>query len=86
MRAVYCVHIGEDDHEVKLRLMKSDEISVSSFNPVEILARSQLGGCGSMPELLPAYRMPNDSAIDRILKAASDVLRRAERLRRWMAT
>jgi very-short-patch-repair endonuclease len=30
-----------------------------------------------MPELLAAFAMPNDPAVDRILKAASDVLRRA---------
>ena len=63
--------------EVKLRLMKGDEVLANSSHPVEILARNQWGGCGSMPELLPAFCMPNDPAIDRILKAASDVLRRA---------
>jgi len=30
-----------------------------------------------MPELLPAFCMPNDPAVDKVLKAASDVLRRA---------
>ena len=63
--------------EVRLRLMKGDEVLASSSHLVEILARNQWGGCGSMPELLPAFCMPNDPAIDRILKAASDVLRRA---------
>ncbi len=63
--------------EVRLRLMIGEEVLASSSQPVEILARNQWGGCGSMPELLPAFCMPNDPAIDRILKAASDVLRRA---------
>jgi very-short-patch-repair endonuclease len=63
--------------EVRLRLLKDDEVLASSSHPVEILARNQWGGCGSMPELLPAFCMPNDPAIDRILKSASDVLRRA---------
>lgn len=46
---------------------------------VELLARNQWGGIGSMDELLPAFVMPNDRAVDRILKAASDILRRAGR-------
>lgn len=46
---------------------------------VELLARNDWGGAGSMPELLPVFCTPNDPAVDRILKAASDVLRRAGR-------
>ena len=45
--------------------------------PVELLAHNQWGGIGTMAELLPAFVMPNDPAVDRVLKAASDVLRRA---------
>ena len=45
--------------------------------PIELLAKNHWGGTGSMPELLPAFCMPNDPAVDRVLKAASDVLRRA---------
>ncbi len=43
--------------------------------PVEVLARNEWGGGGSMPELLAAFVLPNDPAINRVLKAASDVLR-----------
>ena len=46
-------------------------------HPLELLAHNQWGGVGSMAELLPAFVMPNDPAVDRVLKAASDVLRRA---------
>jgi hypothetical protein len=45
--------------------------------PVQLLAHNQWGGIGGMAELLPAFVMPNDPAVDRVLKAASDVLRRA---------
>jgi hypothetical protein len=45
--------------------------------PVELLAHNQWGGIGAMAELLPAFVMPNDPAVDRVLTAASDVLRRA---------
>ncbi|MGZ5985063.1 MAG: hypothetical protein ACXWK7_08990, partial [Caulobacteraceae bacterium] len=31
----------------------------------------------AMAELMPAFVMPNDPAVDRILKAASETLRRA---------
>lgn len=57
-----------------------EEDSVPLFSgryPVELLAKNHWGGTGSMPELLPAFCMPNDPAVDKVLKAASDVLRRA---------
>lgn len=46
-------------------------------HPVQLLAHNQWGGVGAMAELLPAFVMPNDPSVDRLLKAASDVLRRA---------
>lgn len=45
--------------------------------PVELLARNQWGGASSMPELLAVFCTPNDPDVDKVLKAASDVLRRA---------
>ena len=63
--------------EIRLKLMKGDQVLTSSLHPVEILARNQWGGCNSMAELLPAFCMPNDPAVDKILKAASEVLLRA---------
>lgn len=45
--------------------------------PIELLARNEWGGAGAMPELLAAFALPNDPAVGRLLKAASDVLRRA---------
>jgi hypothetical protein len=44
--------------------------------PVELLARNEWGGSAAMPELLAAFVQPNDPAISRVLKAASEVLRR----------
>ncbi len=46
---------------------------------VELLARTEWGGGAAMPELLAAFVMPNDPAVSRLLKSASDVLRRAGR-------
>ncbi len=45
--------------------------------PIELLAYNEWGGAGYMPELLAAFSMPNDPAIDRILHDASMILRRA---------
>ena len=47
--------------------------------PIELLARNEWGGAAAMPELLAAFALPNDPAVGRLLKAASDVLRRAGR-------
>lgn len=64
---------------VTLRLLQGDaELATAQF-PVELLARNQWGGAGSMTELLAAFCMPNDPAVDHVLKGASDTLRRAGR-------
>lgn len=47
--------------------------------PVEALARNEWGGANAMPELLAALILPNDPAVSRVLKAASDILHRAGR-------
>ena len=41
---------------------------------VEVLARNEWGGGGVQPELLPAFVLPNDPAVSRVLKAAGRVL------------
>ncbi len=64
---------------VRVELKRGDQLLASMSHPVELLARNQWGGLGSMVELLPAFVMPDDPAVDRVLKAASDVLRRAGR-------
>ncbi len=60
-----------------LRLTCKEEVLCSQSFPIELLAKNEWGGVNSMPELLAAFSMPNDPAVDRILKSASDVLRRA---------
>lgn len=64
---------------VTLRLAAGERILAESAHPIELLARGEWGGAGTMAELLPVFVMPNDPAVDRVLKAASDVLRRAGR-------
>ncbi|OCR25948.1 DNA helicase [Pseudomonas syringae] len=63
--------------EVVLRLSRGDELIAEQRVVTELLARTEWGGLSAMPELLAAFCMPNDPAVDRVLKAASQVLRRA---------
>ncbi|MGC9270921.1 DUF3320 domain-containing protein [Acidiphilium sp.] len=62
---------------ITLRLTEDETELAAMVYPIDLLARTEWGGMSSMAELLPAFVMPNDPAIDRILKTASDVLRRA---------
>ena len=55
----------------------SDVPATTRRVPVELLARNEWGGAAAMPELLAAFSLPNDPAVGRLLKAASEVLRRA---------
>src|SRR3546814_1256650 len=41
------------------------------------LAPNEWGGARHMPELLAAFVMPNDPAVSRLLKEASEILRRS---------
>lgn len=45
--------------------------------PVELLAYNEWGGSSYMPDLLAAFSMPNDPAVDRVLRDASLILRQA---------
>ncbi len=62
--------------EVTLCLRHGDEELFTECYPLEALAKNEWGG-EAMVELLPSFIMPNDPAVDRILKATSDVLRSA---------
>ncbi|MYK68077.1 MAG: DUF4011 domain-containing protein, partial [Gammaproteobacteria bacterium] len=58
--------------------LEKDGIRLARFRlPVDLLAYNEWGGAGFMPELLAAFCMPNDPAVDAILRDASDTLRRA---------
>lgn len=41
---------------------------------IEVLARNEWGGYGSSPEILASFCMPNEPAVERLLKATSDFL------------
>lgn len=63
--------------DVRLRLEAGGQELAVSEHRVELLARGEWGGARTMSELLAAFSMPNDPAVDRVLKTASEVLRRA---------
>lgn len=63
--------------DVVMRLVQGESLLLEQRFPTELLARTEWGGLSAMPELLAAFCMPNDPAVDRVLKAASQVLRRA---------
>ena len=65
---------------VSLRLERNGETLAELSKPVELLAYNEWGGAGFMPELLAAFSTPNDPAIDRILRNASEVLRRSGKM------
>lgn len=76
----YLADLTEGMHaSVHLRLCSQSAVVAERHFQIELLARNQWGGAGSMPELLAAFCTPNDPAVDRVLKSASDVLRRAGR-------
>jgi hypothetical protein len=60
-----------------LQLQRADDVLATLESPVELLARNEWGGTADMTELLAAFVQPNDPAIDRLLKATAEVLRRA---------
>ena len=62
---------------VRFRLEKAGNILAELPKPVALLAYNEWGGAGYMPELLAASCMPNDPAVDTILRAASKTLHRA---------
>ncbi|QKZ04050.1 DUF3320 domain-containing protein [Pseudomonas eucalypticola] len=46
---------------------------------VELLPRNQWGGLAHIPDMTAAFVQPNDSAVERLLKQAADVLRKSDR-------
>lgn len=62
---------------VTVRMERNGEVLAEETRPVELLSYNEWGGSGYMPELLAAFSLPNDPAVDRILHDASRVLRRA---------
>ena len=61
----------------KITVEQNGTVIADQTKPVELLAYNEWGGAGYMPELLAAFSMPNDPAVDRVLRDASLILRQA---------
>lgn len=78
LNAGYLAELSESlNAEVALWLTCAEGVVAEERFAVQLLAKTEWGGVSAMPELLAAFCMPNDPAVDRVLKAASAVLRRA---------
>ena len=78
LNAAYLAGLTESlNADVVMRVSQGENVLVEQRVPTQLLARTEWGGLSAMPELLAAFCMPNDPAVDRVLKAASQVLRRA---------
>lgn len=62
---------------VTIRVLSAGEVVAEEVIDVELLACNEWGGAGYMPELLAAFCTPNDPAVDRLLRQASQILRAA---------
>lgn len=73
--AAYLAGLNEAERgEITLRLTIGGEIVNERHFPVRLLARDEWGGVADMIQLLPAFVMPNEPAVARILRAAAERL------------
>jgi very-short-patch-repair endonuclease len=73
--AAYLAGLDEAERgDIKLRLLKGDRVLAETIVPVRLLARDEWGGVSDMAQLLPAFIMPNDPAIFRVLRSAAERL------------
>ena len=73
--AAYLAGLNEAERgEITLRLTANGEVVDECHFPVRLLARDEWGGVADMVQLLPAFAMPNDPAIARILRVAAERL------------
>ncbi|WP_445371312.1 DUF4011 domain-containing protein [Methylomonas sp. HW2-6] len=64
---------------VTVTVEQGDRILAQESKTIELLAYNEWGGSDYMPELLAAFVMPNESAIDRVLRDASLILRTSDK-------
>ncbi|MCX2842992.1 DUF4011 domain-containing protein [Microbulbifer thermotolerans] len=62
---------------VTIRVCQGERCIAECSISVELLAHNEWGGSTYIPELLAAFCMPNDPAVDRLLGQASQILRKA---------
>lgn len=73
--AGYLAGLNEAERgDVNLTLISADGPLLETQLPVRLLARDEWGGVADMAQLLPAFVMPNDPAVPRILRSAAKQL------------
>lgn len=73
--AAYLAGLNEAERgDIKLRLFQGDHIVTETIHPVRLLARDEWGGVADMGQLLPAFVMPNDPAVFKLLRSAAERL------------
>ena len=73
--AGYLAGLNEAERgEITLRLCAGDAVLDEQRYDVRLLARDEWGGVADMAQLLPAFVMPNDPAVARVLRTAADRL------------
>jgi very-short-patch-repair endonuclease len=60
---------------VTVTIEQGEHVLAQETRSIELLAYNEWGGSDYMPELLAAFAMPNEPAIDRVLRDASLILR-----------
>jgi very-short-patch-repair endonuclease len=73
--ATYLSGLNEAERGViTLVLYRNGEVLSEQRLHVRLLARDEWGGVADMAQLLPAFAMPNDPAVSKVLKLAADKL------------
>jgi len=73
--AGYLAGLNEAERgEITVRLTCGEEVLDEQLIPVRLLARDEWGGVSDMAQLLPAFVMPNDPAVSRVLRKAAQRL------------
>lgn len=73
--ASYLAGLNEAERgDITLRLIQNDKIISEAVIQVRLLARDEWGGVADMAQLLPAFAMPNDPAIFKLLRSAAERL------------
>lgn len=73
--AAYLAGLNEAERgEVTLSLVSNGSTHATAHIPVRLLARDEWGGVADMAQLLPAFVMPNDPAVAKLLRSAAEQL------------
>ncbi len=73
--ASYLAGLNEAERgDIVLRLIQNDKVIVETVVQVRLLARDEWGGVSDTAQLLPAFAMPNDPAVFKLLRSAAQRL------------